>query len=391
MKRITINNLLSIAVISSLLVACNSSSNENQSTSSSIGKAADDYIAGATVCADVNNNSIADDGAENCVQTDAQGNFRFSTVRTEPLVMSGGVDIGTGQEFRGSLMAPTGSTIINPLTTLISSVQKEGNVTAQEAQEIVKNSLGLNSSNTSLTTLNSYKKNSLASAPNFYIDLTRFDPLAGLQFGTNTTTRERAQQVLIQQTTIQVILTITATTISASSRNIDHRIVTIEASNQIARLMVSPSNINRPLQISSEETIQTIVEETAQQTFSENTESNREALASVGAVQDVVARQIRAVTQTVSTNIGAVSVNSPESALRAIRASNAGVLLVTDNQSEDSVASIIQEAVSTGETEALASVDIETEIDSSEANLIERPEITQPEIVRPTGGEGGTA
>jgi len=365
------NNLLSIAVISYLITACGSSSNQNNS--STVGKVVDDYIAGAMVCADVNNNGLADDGVENCVETDSQGNFRFSTIRSESLVMSGGIDIGTGQPFRGTLSAPPGSTVVNPLTTLIHSVQNEGNITSEKAQEIVKNQLGLNNTN---------------------VDLTTFDPLSELQFGEDTATKEVAQQVLAQQTTVQVVLSVTATTISATSENIEEREVSVEASNQMARLILTPTD-NNPTKISSRETIKTIIEETAQETFSGNTEEDTDALASIEAVQDVVAQQIQVVAQTVSTNIQSVQVNNSEqSSLDIIEESNAAILLVTDTQSEDSVTNIIEEAVTTGETQTLANVNINSEIDNSQDNLIERPEIVEQikeDIeIKVTGGEGGT-
>jgi len=371
MKRTTFTNLLSIFVISSLVIACGSSS---KSTLPTTGKVIDDYIAGAIVCADVNNNGIADDGPENCVETDNQGGFRFSSRRTESLVMTGGVDIGTGEAFKGTFLAPPGSKVINPLTTLISSVISEGNKTAEEAQTIVKAQLGLE---------------------NTAVDLTTFDPLQELQFAEDTATKEVAQQVLAQQTTVQIILSVTATIISASSDTIQESSVTVEASNQIAQLMLAQANTANAPEISSEESIRIIIEETAQETFSESTQEHTEALAAVVAVQQVVAQQVQETTQTVVANIEALQVaNTENDGLAVIKASNAAILLVTDTQQEDSITNIIEQAVSTGDTTVLAAVDISTEIDNSENELIERPEVLErpdEEVqVQPTGGEGGT-
>jgi hypothetical protein len=362
MKRTTFTNLLSIFVISSLVIACGSSAKKKPPTT---GKVIDDYIAGAIVCADVNNNGIADDGVENCVETDNQGGFRFATHRTEALVMTGGRDIGTGKAFKGTFLAPPGSVVINPLTTLISSVMSEGNKTPEEAQTIVKAQLGL---------------------ANTTVDLTTFDPLQELQFGEDTATKEVAQQVLAQQTTVQIILSITATTISASSDTVQESRVTIEASNQIAQLMLAQVNSANAPEISSEESIQTIIEETARETFSERTQEHTEALASVVAVQQVVAQQVKETTQTVVTNIE----ENTESGLRAIKESNAAILLVTDTK----LTNIIEQAVSTGDITVLAAVNISTEINNSANELIERPEVVErpdEEVqVQPTGGEGGT-
>ena len=364
MKRTTFTNLLSIFVISSLVIACGSSAKKKPPTT---GKVIDDYIAGAIVCADVNNNGIADDGVENCVETDNQGGFRFATHRTEALVMTGGTDIGTGEAFKGTFVAPPGSVVINPLTTLISSVMSEGNKTPEEAQTIVKAQLGL---------------------ANTTVDLTTFDPLQELQFGEDTATKEVAQQVLAQQTTVQIILSITATTISASSDTVQESRVTIEASNQIAKLMLAQVNSANAPEISSEESIQTIIKETAQETFSESTQEHTEALASV------VAKKVNKIIKTVVENIERIPVDNTESGLTAIKESNVAILLVADTTGEDSLTNIIEQAVSTGDITVLAAVNISTEINNSANELIERPTVVErpdEEVqVQPTGGEGGT-
>ena len=362
-------HLPSIIITGLLMVACGSNSTVTEPPATA-GKVIDDYIAGATVCADVNNNGIADDGAENCVLTDEQGGFRFSSQRVEPLVMSGGIDIGTGKEFKGTFLAPPESTVINPLTTLVSSVINEGNKTKEEAQEIVKTHLGLEDSN---------------------IDLTTFDPLKELQFGEDSTTKEVAKEILAQQTAIQVILTVTATTISASSNSIQENNITIEASNQIAQLMLQKEDNSSLPEITSRESIQIIIEETAQETLSENTE----ALASVTSVVNVVATQVEEITKNTIINIEAVDVNDEEnSGLDVIEESNAVVLLVTNTEKDDSIKNIIEEAVTTGTTSTLESIDIANEIENSQDELIERAEVeerdNQDTEVRVTGGEGGT-
>jgi hypothetical protein len=193
---------------------------------------------------------------------------------------------------------------------------------------------------------------------------------------------------------VQIILSVTATTINASSDTVQESRVTIEASNQIAQLMLAQVNSANAPEISSEESIQTIIKETAQETFSESTQEHTEALASVVAVQQVVAQQVQETTQTVVTNIEAIQVDNTESGLRAIKESNAAILLVTDTTGEDSITNVIEQAVSTGDTTVLEAVDISTEINNSANELIERPEVVErpdEEVqVQPTGGEGGT-
>jgi hypothetical protein len=86
------------------------------------GIVADGYLAGATVFADANGNRLRDAG-ELSTTTDNAGNcsFDFGSLPAT-LVSIGGTDISTGLPFAGSLTAPAGSSVINPLTTLVTAL-----------------------------------------------------------------------------------------------------------------------------------------------------------------------------------------------------------------------------------------------------------------------------
>ncbi len=84
------------------------------------GSLIDGYIAGATVFADANSNGILDAG-EAHTTTNANGSFTLTNA-VGPLVSFGGTDLSTGLQFTGVLRAPEGSTVITPLTTLISAL-----------------------------------------------------------------------------------------------------------------------------------------------------------------------------------------------------------------------------------------------------------------------------
>lgn len=134
------------------------------------GAVADGYLAGATLFADSNANALrdwTDAGAMNGVwdagegeawtTTDASGNFSFDFGDpTATLVTIGGTDISTGMAFTGSLSAPAGSTIVNPLTTLVAATIKQASLSPAAAAVAVGAALGLPTS----------------------IDLTTYDPLA---------------------------------------------------------------------------------------------------------------------------------------------------------------------------------------------------------------------
>lgn len=70
------------------------------------------------------------------------------------IIATGGTDITTGLEFTGELKAPAGSTMVNPLTTLVQNiVEQNPNVSVADAQSQVKTALGLSDS-VDLTTFN---------------------------------------------------------------------------------------------------------------------------------------------------------------------------------------------------------------------------------------------
>ncbi|WLA39706.1 putative Ig domain-containing protein [Bradyrhizobium elkanii] len=119
-------------------------------------KAMDGYISGATIFADDNDNGILDLD-EIFTVTDEEGNFD-PIGGIGPLKAYGGIDTTTGLPFKGLLTAPVGSTVITPLTTLISSLQSQGDSVAEQK---VLAAFGLSPG----------------------LDLTTFDPIAAVQAG----------------------------------------------------------------------------------------------------------------------------------------------------------------------------------------------------------------
>ena len=114
------------------------------------GKAIDGYISDATVFADANGTGKL---ASNDVSTttDANGNFTL-TGGTGQLIAFGGTDISTGFAFKGQLEAPSGSAVVDPLTTLISGLEQTVGLTLAAAEQEVLAAFGLPSA-TDLTTL----------------------------------------------------------------------------------------------------------------------------------------------------------------------------------------------------------------------------------------------
>lgn len=83
----------------------------------------DGYVVGANVICDVNEDGVRSTN-ETAVVTDSSGFFRFSGGCGAPLVATGGTHFG-GVPFTTKLMAPAGSSVITPLTTLLALGIKE--------------------------------------------------------------------------------------------------------------------------------------------------------------------------------------------------------------------------------------------------------------------------
>lgn len=122
MKLKTTFTSLTIAIAASLVAGCGSDhddlppSNPNPPAAQAKGKAVDFYLAGATV--------TFEDCDGKTDTTDATGGFEYpANCNSTALTVTGGVDIGTGLPFEGTLKAPqtTASTlnIASPLTTLV--------------------------------------------------------------------------------------------------------------------------------------------------------------------------------------------------------------------------------------------------------------------------------
>jgi hypothetical protein len=105
------------------------------------GVVADGYVRGATVYIDTNNDGTGDVLVGT---TDASGNFFIPTgTATGTIIATGGVNIDTGVANTVDLKAPSGSTTINPLTTLVQAVVQATGTTAAQAAATVATSLGL--------------------------------------------------------------------------------------------------------------------------------------------------------------------------------------------------------------------------------------------------------
>ncbi|HEU4704175.1 MAG TPA: hypothetical protein VFS45_00475, partial [Sphingomicrobium sp.] len=111
------------------------------------GVVADGLIAGAEVFMDSNGDGVWNPG-EARTTTAQDGTFAFLATGSGPVIVVGGTNTDTGLPNLVVMTAPAGSTVINPLTTLIQSVLESApaGTTAEQAAEMVAASLGISSS-----------------------------------------------------------------------------------------------------------------------------------------------------------------------------------------------------------------------------------------------------
>lgn len=163
-----------------VVLASNTEGTTTSVTQTLSGKGVDGYLSNARVFIDQDGDGVWDAG-EDYTFTDSRGNFSLSTAQTTgDLTISGGTDIATGKAFYGVLTAPSGSTIVSPLTTLLDSMVDSGQTLA-EAKSKLAAAFGLDAS----------------------IDLTSTDPIAGAAQGSAALSKIAAVGVQIQNTIMQ--------------------------------------------------------------------------------------------------------------------------------------------------------------------------------------------
>jgi hypothetical protein len=136
-------------------------------------------ISFANVFADGNGNGVKDPG-EASGTTDANGNVSLKG-GSGAIVLSGGTDISTGLANKLVLKAPAGSTVVNPITSLIQSLVDSGSSLAT-ATASIGNALGIDTTK---------------------VDLNTFDPVA-VANNPNASAADRALAVSIQAANAKV-------------------------------------------------------------------------------------------------------------------------------------------------------------------------------------------
>lgn len=185
----------------------------------------DGYVRGATVFIDVNGNGALDAGEPSAV-TDANGNFSIASNAVGSIVALGGTNIDTGLPNTVVLKAPAGSTVINPITTLVAAVV-EGGASLEAAKAIVNQALGIPAN----------------------VDVTSFDFLAP------ASTPEQAQLALDVQKTATQIVTLINNAAEAAGGGAAGEAIKAAVLDSLA----SSVETGAPVDLTKLETVQTIL------------------------------------------------------------------------------------------------------------------------------------
>ena len=183
-----------------------SSSNAAGSSPSISGFVFDGYLQGTTVYLDLNSDGIQDANEPTGV-TNSGGYFSFDIEagdETAPVVaVAGGVDVDTGEVFRGTLTAPAGSSTVSPITTLVHEVMQSGSVTKAQAVSYIQSAL-------SLSGVDLLNVDPFAGAGN--ADLAKATTLLGslMQVGGD----DSEADLILDTVTTKVLLQVTGSTIS---------------------------------------------------------------------------------------------------------------------------------------------------------------------------------
>ncbi|HCT99793.1 MAG TPA: hypothetical protein DF614_06990 [Methylococcaceae bacterium] len=177
-------------------------------------KALDGYLKNATVFADANGDGIQN-ADEATTTTDENGNFELINAKGT-LVVSGGIDLSTGNAFEGTLKAPEGSVVVTPLTTVLQGFIDEKQTPA-EAKKSVAKAFGFDST----------------------VDLTSYDPISEMINSTRTPSTQTAATQIMASSAQIVNFLVTAGRVLQGAAGDNGNLSTKDANDALLKSLVT--------------------------------------------------------------------------------------------------------------------------------------------------------
>lgn len=142
------NNILLTSAFALVLTSCGGGgSSSSPDTTTISGQASDGYLSGATVFLDLDGDRIHDSN-EPSTTTSNDGSYSlpYDNSLSGNIVVTGGIDIATGNAFNATLEAPLSGTEvhINPISNLVAKKVRISAESVESARAAIAQSLGLN-------------------------------------------------------------------------------------------------------------------------------------------------------------------------------------------------------------------------------------------------------
>ena len=252
------------------------------------GNVVDGYLGSATVFVDQNQNHVQD--ANELVTTaDLQGKFSFAGRESfnGVLIAQNGHDITTGQNFEGQLSAPSGSTVITPLTTLLQTMIERSEASRAELDLQLIAHMLLDPG----------------------VDITRLDPIgAAVKSGASTAQQNQAIRVHIRDAQINSV--IAATTVFLHEVGIGTEPGKVEHATFLAMAdaLLNP-DLPPPLDLANGATLQLIMANAARLLLASSEQQTQ---------VDALSAEVASVVAAINTALGLVAESTPLASLTKI-------------------------------------------------------------------------
>ena len=232
------------------------------------GKVVDGYISGGSVGVDTDGDGVLS-ADEILSTTDEQGNFTLSADSgSGKIIAFGGIDIMTGKAFAGTLTASAGSTIINPVTTILQAVIDSGE-SVFNANSIVEKALGLPE----------------GANPNSY------NPLAVLSSLTSTA-EEKSSALASQSKALQIsnIIAQSSAAIKSGAGDATQAVAAKAVTTAIAGKIVESATLNEEIDLTDIDTLTNIIETAATEAGETEVAAQSSKLASIASSSNSAAK-----------------------------------------------------------------------------------------------------
>ena len=290
---------------------------------------------------DANSNGVFD--AESWDITDDSGNFEgligSGNLKIEAWVYNANglvptVDLSTDKTFVGSLTAPGGSSVINPLTTLVHSAMALGK-TEEEAQSLMRKALGVSEG----------------------VDLLSFDPVAQAQNSGQASEALKVQKAALQVANLMQVAV--DTTVAAGATNLGSIVGSVATALVSAANTAATNSTSPAINLSNASLMASAISAAADTAFASGTFATAKAVlkAQAQSIGEALSQVNATIDTIVSSAIQAAGSGQTVDAASAMINIVAAQIVANEQVSAQAQNSVVQ-AVLTGDTTSEGSISV---------------------------------